>query len=67
MNQLFGVLPLDGDADEVPGLGAVKGDQESTLNAFKEDDQLHVDKPVTDGYEHYFFPHAKSWIPQAGR
>jgi carotenoid cleavage dioxygenase len=64
LDQLFGVLPRNGDAADVRWFTAPNGFQGHTLNAFDDGHgRIYVDMPVTSGNIFYFFPQADGRVP----
>lgn len=64
LEQLFGVLPRNGDAKDVRWFTAPNGFQGHTLNAFDDGKgKIYVDMPVTDGNIFYFFPQSDGFVP----
>jgi carotenoid cleavage dioxygenase len=62
--QLFGVLPRNGNAEDVRWFkGPKDGFQGHTLNSYEEGNKLFVDMPVTSGNVFYFFPQADGFVP----
>ncbi|MBB4194458.1 carotenoid cleavage dioxygenase-like enzyme [Rhizobium aethiopicum] len=64
LDQLFGVLPRNGEAADVRWFTAPNGFQGHTLNAFDDGrGRIYVDMPVTSGNIFYFFPQADGRVP----
>lgn len=59
--QLFGILPRQGQAEDVQWFyGPKNGFQGHTLNSFEQNGKIYVDMPVTTGNVFYFFPPAEA-------
>lgn len=64
LDQLFGVLPRNGDAGDVRWFTAPNGFQGHTLNAFDDGrGRIYVDMPVASGNVFHFFPQADGFAP----
>ncbi|SHG52819.1 carotenoid cleavage dioxygenase [Kaistia soli DSM 19436] len=64
LEQLFGVLPRNGEAKDVRWFTAPNGFQGHTLNAFDDGKgRVYVDMPVTSGNIFYFFPQSDGRVP----
>ena len=66
LDQVYGVLPRDGEAKDVRWFRAPNAFPGHVINAFDEGGKLYLDMPVADDNVFWFFPDAEGRMPPPG-